>query len=73
MSNYQSQLYPWKGSGLDGSVGFYEGQWAVDLYLDVYRSSYGYPQQWVDVLAAQQLITQQYNDFTGGFRLTGRF
>jgi hypothetical protein len=73
MSNYRSQLYPWKGSGLDGSLGFYEGQWAVDLYFDVYRSSYGYPQQWVDVLAGQQLITQQYNDISGGFRLTGRF
>jgi hypothetical protein len=72
-SNYQSQLYPWKGSGLDGSIGFYEGPWAIDLYFDVYRSSYGYPQQWVDVLAGQQLITQQYNDISGGFRLTTRF
>jgi hypothetical protein len=72
-SNYQSQLYPWKGSGFDGSLGFYEGQWAVDLYLDVYRSSYGYPQQWVDVLAGQQLITQQYNEISGGFRFTSRF
>jgi hypothetical protein len=73
MSNYQSQLYPWKGSGLDGSLGFYEGPWTMDLYFDVYRSSYGYPQQWVDVLAGQQLITQQYNDISGGFRLTTRF
>jgi hypothetical protein len=72
-SNYQSQLYPWKGSGLDGSLGFYEGQWAFDLYFDVYRSSYGYPQQWVDVLAGPQLITQQYNDISGGFRFTSRF
>ena len=72
-SNYQSQLYPWKGSGLDGSLGFYEGQWAFDLYFDVYRSSYGYPQQWVDVLAGPQLITQQYNDISGGFRLTSHF
>jgi hypothetical protein len=73
MSNYQSQLYPWKGSGLDASLGFYEGQWGVDLYLDIYRSSYGYPQQWVDVIAGQQLITQQYNDISGGFRLTSHF
>jgi hypothetical protein len=72
MSNYQSQLYPWKGSGLDGSLGFYQGLWAVDLYFDVYRSSYAYPQQWADVLAGQ-LVTQKYNDFSGGFRLTGRF
>jgi hypothetical protein len=72
MSNYQSQLYPWKGSGLDGSLGFYEGQWGVDLYFDVYRSSYAYPQQWADVLAGQ-LITQKYNDVSGGFRFTGHF
>jgi hypothetical protein len=73
MSNYQSQLYPWKGLGLDASLGFYEGQWGVDLYLDIYRSSYAYPQQWVDVIAGQQLITQQYNDISGGFRFTGHF
>ena len=72
-SNYQSQLYPWKGYGLDGSVGFYEGQWSVDLYLDAYRSSYAYAQQWTDVLASQQLITQKYNDMSGGFRFTERF
>jgi len=72
-SNYQSQLYPWKGSGLDASLGFYEGQWGLDLYLDIYRSSYAYPQQWVDVIAGQQLITQQYNEIDGGFRLTGHF
>jgi hypothetical protein len=73
LSNYQSQLYPWKGSGLDGSLGFYQGQWTVDLYFDVYRSSYAYAQQWTDVLASQQLITQKYNDISGGFRFTERF
>jgi hypothetical protein len=72
-SNYQSQLYPWKGLGLNGSLGFYEGQWGVDLYFNVYRSSYAYPQQFVDVLAGQQLISQQYNDITGGFSLTRHF
>jgi hypothetical protein len=72
-SNYQSQLYPWKGYGLDGSIGFYEGQWNVGLYFDVYRSSYAYPQQWVDVIVGQQLINQNYNDISGGFYLTGHF
>jgi hypothetical protein len=43
------------------------------LYLDVYRSSYAYPQQWVDVLAGQQLITQKYNEIDSGFRFTARF
>jgi hypothetical protein len=73
MSNYQSQLYPWKGSGLDGSLGFYKDQWEVGLYFDVYRSSYAYPQQWVDVLAGQQLITQKYNEIDSGFRFSAHF
>jgi hypothetical protein len=73
LSNYDSQLYPWKGSGLNGSLGFYEGQWNVGLYFDVYRSSYAYPQQLVDVLAGQQLISQQYNYMDGGLYLTGHF
>jgi hypothetical protein len=72
-SNYQSQLYPWKGSGLNASLGLYEGQWKVSLYFDVYRSSYAYPQQWADVLVGQQLITQQYNEMDGGLYITGRF
>jgi hypothetical protein len=73
LSNYQSQLYPWKGSGLDGSLGFYQGPWTVDLYFDVYLSSYAYAQQWTDVLASQLLITQKYNDISGGFRFTEHF
>jgi hypothetical protein len=58
---------------LDGSLGFYKYQWEVGLCLDVYRSSYAYPQQWVVVLAGQQLITQKYNEIDGGFRFTGHF
>ena len=72
-SNYQSQLYPWKGSGLNGSLGFYEGQWNVGLYFDVYGSSYAYPQQWVDVVVGQPLTNQQYNYMDGGLYITGRF
>src|SRR5262249_18302516 len=37
-SAYQSQLYPWKGSGINGSLGFYEGLWGIDMYFDVGRS-----------------------------------
>jgi len=37
-SDYNSQLYPWKGSGINGSLGFYEGPWGMDLYFDVSRS-----------------------------------
>src|SRR5262249_4653320 len=72
-SNYQSQLYPWKGSGLDGSFGFYGDQWGVDLYFDVYRSSNGSMQQLTDVLAGQQLINQKNNEIDGGLRFTTRF
>jgi len=72
-SNYQSPLYPWKGSGLDGSLGFYVDQWAFDLYFDVYLSSSGSPQQWVDGLPTQQLIPQKYNEIDSGFRFTTHF
>jgi hypothetical protein len=72
LSNYDSQLYPWKGSGLNGSLGFYEGQWNVGLYFDVYRSSYAYPQQWADVLVGQ-LVNQQYNNMDAGLYVTGHF
>jgi hypothetical protein len=72
-SDYQSQLYPWKGSGFDGSLGFYQGLWTIDLYFDVYLSSYAYTQQWVGALTGQQLITQKDNDITGGFRFTRHF
>jgi hypothetical protein len=71
-SNYQSQLYPWKGSGLDGSLGFYEGQWTFDLYFDVYLSSYAYMPS-TDVLVGQQLIGQKYNEIDSGFRFTTHF
>jgi hypothetical protein len=42
-SDYQSQLYPWKGWGLDASVGYHEGDWGVDLYFDAYSSMTSYP------------------------------
>ena len=38
-SEYQSQLYPWKRSGIDGSLGFNEGQWGIGMYFDVGRSA----------------------------------
>ena len=72
-SDYRSQLYPWKGSELNGSLGFYGDQWGIDLYFDVYRSSYGYMQQSANSLAGQALITQMYNDIGGGFQFTRQF
>jgi len=41
-SEYQSLFYPWKGSGLNGSLGFHDGAWAVDLYFDVSSSLQSY-------------------------------
>jgi len=40
-SNYQSQLYPWRGSAINGSLGFQDGLWQIDMYLDLGRSTYG--------------------------------
>jgi hypothetical protein len=59
-SEYQSQLYPWKGSGINGSLGFHEGLWGIDLYFDVgsYASSYG--------LVGMQPLTTQTLDVTSG-------
>jgi len=55
-SDYQSQLYPWKGSGINGSLGFYEGQWGIDLYFDVSRSATSYA-----LTGMQQLTTQTFD------------
>jgi hypothetical protein len=71
MTNYQSQLYPWKASGLDASLGFHEGEWGVDFYLDLYRSAYADMQQLAYVPTGQQVMTDNY--FSGGVRFTERF
>jgi hypothetical protein len=64
-SDYQSQLYPWKGSSINGSLGFYEGRWGVDMYFDVGRSAthYGYA-------GMPQSTTQTYDltSVTSGLR-----
>jgi hypothetical protein len=72
-SDYRSQLYPWQGSGLDGSVGFHEDQWGIDLYLDAYRSSYADTEQLTYVLGGPQSIAWKYNNMSGGFRFSGHF
>jgi hypothetical protein len=41
-SLYQSQLYPWKGYGINGSLGFHKGVWGIDLYFDLASSSPSY-------------------------------
>jgi hypothetical protein len=41
-SEYQSQLYPWKGSGINGSLGLHEGQWGIDMYFNVVTSATSY-------------------------------
>jgi hypothetical protein len=67
-SDYQSQLYPWRGYGIDGSVGFHEGQWGVDLYFDVYNSLMSYP-----IPGLQQATTQGSNVITGGILFSEHF
>jgi hypothetical protein len=63
-SDYQSLLYPWKGSGANGSVGFHEGLWGVDIYFDVASSAASY------ALAA---IQQPTFDVTSGLLFRTRF
>src|SRR5262249_54178846 len=59
-SDYKSQLYPWKGSGINGSLGFHEGLWGIDIYFDVSSSlqSYG--------LTRMPQPTTQARDVTSG-------
>jgi len=63
-SHYKSQLYPWKGSAINGSLGFAEDKWGVDMYFDVTHSvtSYG--------VAGVQPTTQTF-DVTSGLRFHG--
>ena len=58
-SEYQSQLYPWKGSGINGSLGFFEGQWGIHMYFDVGRSLTSY-----DLAGIQQSTTQPFDYVT---------
>jgi hypothetical protein len=69
-SDYQSQLYPWKGSGINGSLGFYEGQWGIDLYFDVSRSATSYA-----LTGMQQSTTQTFGAMyvTSGLRFYRTF
>jgi hypothetical protein len=66
-SDYQSQLYPWKGSGANGSIGFHEDLWAIDIYFDVASSAASYA-----ITAVQQPTTQTL-DVTSGLLFRTRF
>jgi hypothetical protein len=63
-SEYQSQLYPWKGSGIDGSLGFHEGLWGIDIYFDVGTSLQSY---------GMQQPTTETRDVTSGLVFRTRF
>jgi hypothetical protein len=63
-SEYQSQLYPWSGSGMNGSVGFHEGLWGIDMYFDVGSSVQPY-----GLVGNQQPTTQ----VTSGLAFRTRF
>ena len=63
---YAGQLYPWKGSGLNGSLGFYQGNWGVDFYFDVSSSVQPY------TLVGAQQPTNSLN-VTSGLLLRAKF
>ena len=72
-SDYQSQLYPWQGLGIDGSVGYHEDWWSIDLYFDVYRSLTAYPSAMQSVLGLPPLMSQRLDSVFGGLALSARF
>lgn len=72
-SEYQSQLYPWQGLGIDGSIGYHQDWWSVDLYFDVYRSLTAYPSLVGSPTALQPLTNQRLDSIFGGLAFTGRF
>jgi hypothetical protein len=67
-SDYKSQLYPWKGSGINGSLGFHEGLWGIDIYFDVASSL-----QSNALLGMQQPTTTPTRDVTSGLLFYTRF
>jgi hypothetical protein len=69
-SDYQSQLYPWKGSGVNGSLGFQEGPWGIDLYFDGSTSATAYA-----LTGMQQSIPQTFDAkyVTSGIRFHSTF
>jgi len=71
-SDYQSQLYPWQGLGIDGSVGYHEDWWGIDLFFDVYRSVTAYPAA-IQPAAVQVLTSQRSDAVFGGLAFSGRF
>jgi hypothetical protein len=66
-SDYKSQLYPWKGLGINGSVGFHEGLWGIDIYFDISSSLQSYA-----LTGMPQPITQT-RDVTSGLLFRTRF
>lgn len=67
-SGYQSQLYPWKGWGLDASVGYHESDWGVDLYFDAYSSMTSYP-----LAGLIPLTTDKYAVISSGLLFSKHF
>jgi hypothetical protein len=68
-SDYQSQLYPWKGWGLDASVGYHEVEWGIDLYFDAYSSATSYPLAGL----VPVLTTDKYAVISGGLLFSRHF
>ena len=68
-SDYQSELYPWKGWGLDASVGYHEAEWGIDLYFDAYSSMTSYP--FAGLIPV--LTTDKYAVISSGFLFSRHF
>jgi hypothetical protein len=68
-SDYQSQIYPWKGWGLDASVGYHEAEWGIDLYFDAYSSMTSYPLAGL----VPVLTTDKYAVISGGLLFSRHF
>jgi hypothetical protein len=66
-SDYKSQLYPWKGLGINGSVGFHEGLWGIDIYLDISSSLQSY------ALTGIPQPTTETRDVTSGLLFRTQF
>jgi hypothetical protein len=66
-SDYKSQLYPWKGLGINGSLGFHEELWGIDIYFDISSSLQSYA-----LTGMPQPITET-RDVTSGLLFRTRF
>jgi len=59
--------------GTDGSIGYHEDSWSIDLFFDVYHSLTSYPSAVQSAAGLQPLTSQRIDSVFGGMALSGRF